>query len=139
MTKKIEAIIREEKLEDVKSALHGIGIVGMNVSEIQGHGRQGRVIRQPEVLQQFLLRPKGFERPLGFDAPSPQDSSSGRFFSKRSVGHLGFTGTSFWMDLERDIIVVLLTNRVHPTRSNQRIKKFRPVIHDAVMQVLGVA
>ena len=53
-----------------------------------------------------------------------------------SVGHLGFTGTSFWMDLDRCVIVVLLTNRIHPTRDNQTIKAFRPELHDAVMKDL---
>jgi CubicO group peptidase (beta-lactamase class C family) len=73
---------------------------------------------------------------MGFDAPTPGASSSGRFFPFRSVGHLGFTGTSFWMDLERQIIVVLLTNRVHPSRRNERIRAFRPLLHDAVMAAL---
>lgn len=69
----------------------------------------------------------------GFDTPSKVNSSSGRFFSSHSVGHLGFTGTSFWIDLERGVAVVLLTNRVHPTRLNEKIRQFRPWFHDAVM------
>ncbi len=73
---------------------------------------------------------------LGFDTPTPGRSSSGRFFSGVSVGHLGFTGTSFWIDPERDVIVVLLTNRVHPTRENIRIRQFRPWFHDRVMEML---
>jgi CubicO group peptidase (beta-lactamase class C family) len=52
------------------------------------------------------------------------------------VGHLGFTGTSFWVDLEGGVQVVLLTNRVHPTRENIRIREFRPRVHDAVMESL---
>jgi CubicO group peptidase (beta-lactamase class C family) len=75
---------------------------------------------------------------LGWDTPSKAGSSSGRHFSRLSVGHLGFTGTSVWMDLERDVIVVLLTNRVHPTRKNEGIKAFRPKLHDAVMEQLGM-
>ena len=63
-------------------------------------------------------------------------SSSGRHFSRNSVGHLGFAGTSFWMDLEREIIVILFTNRIHPTRANEGIKAFRPRLHDAVMESL---
>ena len=74
---------------------------------------------------------------LGFDTPASADSSAGRFFSSRTVGHLGFTGTSFWLDLEREMTVILLTNRVHPSRDNDRIKKFRPVLHDAVMEEFG--
>ncbi len=71
---------------------------------------------------------------LGFDTPCSRGSSSGKFFSPRSVGHLGFTGTSFWLDLEKDILIVLLTNRVHPSRSNDRMKSFRPLLHDLVMK-----
>ncbi|RPH84366.1 MAG: serine hydrolase, partial [Desulfobacteraceae bacterium] len=47
----------------------------------------------------------------------------------------GFTGTSFWFDLERDLLVILLTNRVHPTRTNEKIKRFRPLIHDLIFSV----
>ena len=74
---------------------------------------------------------------LGFDTPTRPDSSSGRYFSDRSVGHLGFTGTSFWMDLEKRMVVILLTNRIHPTRRNERIKDFRPLLHDTVMEAIG--
>lgn len=73
---------------------------------------------------------------LGFDTPSAVGSSSGHLFSTGSVGHLGYTGTSFWMDRERRIIVVLLTNRVHPSRYNQRLKTLRPKLHDEVMTAL---
>ncbi len=76
----------------------------------------------------------GEGRALGFDMPSSSGSSSGRFFSSQTVGHLGFTGTSFWFDLERDFLVILLTNRVHPTRENERIKSFRPTLHDRIRQ-----
>jgi len=70
----------------------------------------------------------------GFDTPSKDNSSSGQLFSSRSVGHLGFTGTSFWIDLERGVAVVLLTNRVHPSRANEKIRRFRPLFHNTVMQ-----
>ena len=73
-------------------------------------------------------------RALGFDVPAGENSSTGRFFSRNSVGHLGFTGTSFWLDLEKDLIVILLTNRVHPTRANEKIRVFRPLIHDRIIQ-----
>lgn len=91
---------------------------------------------QPNKVRLFFQRLSGSDKALGFDMPSESGSSSGRFFSRHSVGHLGFTGTSFWMDLERSIVVILLTNRVHPTRGNGAIKRFRPKLHDAVMQVL---
>lgn len=76
----------------------------------------------------------GGKRLLGFDIPSEGISSSGRFFSEQSAGHLGFTGTSFWIDLKQRIIVVLLTNRVHPTRENVKIKTFRPYFHDMILE-----
>jgi CubicO group peptidase (beta-lactamase class C family) len=72
-------------------------------------------------------------RVLGFDTPSATGSSGGRFLSRSSVGHLGFTGTSFWIDPEKELVVVLLSNRVHPNRDNEKIKKFRPFFHDTVI------
>jgi len=74
---------------------------------------------------------------LGWDTPSERESSSGEYFSDTSVGHLGFTGTSIWIDLERDLTVILLTNRIHPTRNNDRIRNFRPKLHNKIMEVLG--
>ncbi|HSR36609.1 MAG TPA: serine hydrolase, partial [Desulfurivibrionaceae bacterium] len=95
----------------------------------------------PTALQKALIRQPVPDSTwaLGFDTPSASGSTSGRFFSARSVGHLGFTGTSFWVDPEQHVMVVLLTNRVHPSRDNNRIKAFRPALHDAVMQALGLA
>jgi len=88
------------------------------------------------LLHRFFKRLPRTDKALGFDTPSVTDASCGRGFSQNSVGHLGFTGTSFWMDLERSVIVILLTNRVHPSRENEGIKKFRPVLHDAVRETL---
>lgn len=75
---------------------------------------------------------------LGWDTPSDSNSSAGKHFSKTSVGHLGFTGCSMWIDPEREIDVILLTNRIHPSIENENIKAFRPLIHDLVMETLGV-
>ena len=100
------------------------------------YGRGTDPLFPADLLQVFLQRENNSSRPLGFDAPSLQDSSCGKYFSQHSAGHLGFTGTSFWVDLRRDITVILLTNRVHPTRDNEAIKIFRPKIHDAVMEEL---
>ncbi len=89
----------------------------------------------PDVVTRFFTVPDNAQRALGFDVCAPEGASCGRYFNKsHTIGHLGFTGTSFWMDLERNIIVILLTNRVHPSRENQKIKKFRPVIHDEIMR-----
>ena len=56
--------------------------------------------------------------------------------SPSAVGHLGFTGCSVWLDRKQDLAVLLLSNRVHPTRSNEKIKDFRPALHDAVVEAL---
>jgi len=72
---------------------------------------------------------------LGWDVPT-EPSSSGVHFSQASYGHLGSTGTSLWIDPERKAFVIFLTNRVHPTRANEKIKQVRPVLHDAVMKAL---
>lgn len=109
-------------------------LVNVLIDIIKGRKKTGCIKR--EELQNCVTRQsdKG-SWGLGFDTPS-LESSSGRFFSKNSFGHLGFTGTSFWADLEKDISIVLLTNRVHPDRENIKIKKFRPVFHDLIMSLL---
>ncbi len=73
---------------------------------------------------------------LGFDTPSAGYTSAGRYLSRQSIGHLGYTGTSFWIDPAKDTILVLLTNRVHPDRGNKKIRAFRPWFHDRVMAFL---
>ena len=78
----------------------------------------------------------GSTRTLGWDTPSPQRSMAGTRMSRHTVGHLGFTGTSLWMDLERGVNVTLLTNRVHPARDNDKLGEFRPRIHDLVMETV---
>ncbi|MDX9785153.1 MAG: serine hydrolase domain-containing protein [Desulfobacterales bacterium] len=87
------------------------------------------------LIRTFLRRDSHSGRALGFDTPSSENSSSGTRFSKNTVGHLGFTGSSCWMDLQREVIVILLTNRVHPNRDNNLIRAFRPRLHDAVMDL----
>jgi serine-type D-Ala-D-Ala carboxypeptidase len=84
------------------------------------------------VLAEFVKKYPGQTMVAGFDTPSLSNSSSGRSFSRKSVGHLGFTGTSFWVDPDSGLVVILLTNRVHPCRSNEKIRKFRPAIHDCI-------
>ncbi|MCM2277809.1 MAG: beta-lactamase family protein [Oligoflexia bacterium] len=84
-----------------------------------------------------VCEPAGCERSLGWDTPSGADSSAGRYFPRGSVGHLGFTGTSLWIDPGAGLAVTLLTNRVHPSRENQRIRAFRPRFHDAIREDLG--
>lgn len=88
-----------------------------------------------EVVDLFTTRaemPPNSSRALGWDTPS-QPSSSGRFFSRHSAGHLGYAGTSLWIDFERKLAVVLLTNRTWPRRQSQAIRVVRPAFHDAVI------
>jgi beta-N-acetylhexosaminidase len=77
-------------------------------------------------------------RTLGWVVPT-EGSSSGHYFSSHSYGHTGFTGTTVWIDPDRQLFVVLLTNRVHPTRENHKIAEVRPAVHDAIMKALGLA
>jgi len=94
----------------------------------------------PALVRTFFTRQHLPERStwaLGWDTPSPAGSTSGTLFSRESVGHTGFTGTSLWIDLKKDLVVILLSNRVHPSRNNQQFAKLRPEIHDRVQQLVG--
>jgi len=73
---------------------------------------------------------------LGFMMPSKKNATCGRFFSRRSVGHLGFTGTSLWFDPKNDLLVTILANRVNPTRENRIFPQMRGHIHDCVVRAL---
>jgi CubicO group peptidase (beta-lactamase class C family) len=98
------------------------------------HGRES--ILERELVRQFTTRQEFRARSswaLGWDTPSAP-SSSGARFSERSFGHLGYTGTSLWIDPSCELEVVLLSNRVHPSRRNEKIKAFRPYIHDLVFR-----
>jgi beta-N-acetylhexosaminidase len=98
-----------------------------------------RLLRRSTIAQ-FTSRETlgGSSRALGWDVPM-QPSSSGQYFSPKSYGHTGFTGTSLWIDPERGLFVILLTNRVNPTRENEKIRQVRPALHDAVLECLGLA
>jgi len=98
----------------------------------------GRPILRPETLAVFARResaPSGTSRALGWDTPS-FPSQSGKYFSTGSFGHLGYTGTSLWIDPQRQLSVTLLTNRTWPDCKNQAIKQVRPRFHDAVVEAL---
>jgi CubicO group peptidase (beta-lactamase class C family) len=92
---------------------------------------------ESHLVQQFWQRSElpGSTRALGFDTPSPRASQAGSRFGPKTVGHLGFTGTSLWIDPDRELIVALLTNRIHPTRQNDAIRQFRPVLHERVAEL----
>ena len=102
------------------------------------YGHQ-RILRRAAVGQFTVPQQlSGGTRTLGWAVPT-EGGSSGHYFSTHSFGHTGFTGTSIWIDPDRQLFVVLLTNRVHPTRENIKIQQVRPALHDAVMQALGFA
>jgi CubicO group peptidase (beta-lactamase class C family) len=103
-----------------------------------GEGVNGVRLAKPATIARWTSR-QGREssRTLGWDSPEG-GSSAGQFFSPWSFGHTGFTGTSIWIDPEKDLFVVVLTNRVNPTRSNTRHVQLRRDVADAVQQaVLG--
>jgi len=102
------------------------------------YGHQ-RILRRA-VIAQFTTPQQlsAGTRTLGWAVPT-EGGSSGHYFSAHSFGHTGFTGTSIWIDPDRQLFVVLLTNRVNPTRENTKIQQVRPALHDAVMQTLGFA
>jgi len=101
--------------------------------------RGGAPILKPETVQLFTQRaesPADSSRALGWDTPSRRASSSGTHFSPASFGHLGFTGTSLWIDPVRRLSVTLLTNRTWPNRESQAIRQVRPSVHDAIVEAL---
>ncbi len=109
-------------------------------SLIEAAGRgQGNLLPQELVQEMWTVDGAvgGSTRTLGWDTPAQKNSSAGSRMSPSTVGHLGFTGTSLWLDLEKRIHIVLLTNRVHPSRENNRIREGRPRIHDLVMEAVG--
>jgi serine-type D-Ala-D-Ala carboxypeptidase len=99
----------------------------------------GGPILRPETVALFTTRessPEGTSRALGWDTPA-SPSQSGRYFGPRSYGHLGYTGTSLWIDSDRQLSITLLTNRTWPDCSNQAIKQVRPKFHDAIIEALS--
>jgi serine-type D-Ala-D-Ala carboxypeptidase len=105
----------------------------------EGRTRTGRQLFHPETVRLFAARqtePSGTSRALGWDTPT-EPSSSGRHLSQNSIGHLGYAGTSLWIDPERKLAVVLLTNRTWPDRASKAIQRVRPAFHDAVADGIG--
>lgn len=139
-------ILCGEVHDDNAYAMGGVaGHAGLFSSARDVHSILGRLRRCHEgldpflpadVVREFFTRDdtvEGSTYALGWDTPAAANSSSGGCFSPHSVGHLGFTGVSLWWDLEKDCCIILLTNRIHPSRANDRIREFRPYIHDLIM------
>jgi CubicO group peptidase (beta-lactamase class C family) len=103
---------------------------------LNGGSYGGRVYLRPETVRRFTTKfDAASTRALGWDTKSVTGySSAGQFFSEASFGHTGFTGTSLWCDPVRKVFVILLTNRVYPTRAMEKIRAVRPAVHDAVMR-----
>jgi len=100
---------------------------------------RGSLVTQ-DTIKKFWTRDNtvsGSTWALGWDTPSAENSSAGKLFSKSAVGHLGYTGCSIWIDPEKEIDIVLLSNRIHPNDQNLTIREFRPIIHDLVVEALG--
>lgn len=103
------------------------------------NGRPGSGLFSQELTRTFFQKysKDAGTWALGFDTPSRPGSSSGELFSDQSVGHLGYTGTSFWMDLDARVIVILLTNRLYYGTANEKMKAFRPQFHNRVMSAMA--
>jgi CubicO group peptidase (beta-lactamase class C family) len=136
-------IIQGEVHDENASALGGVaGHAGLfaNAEDLaifaEAMLNGGAPILRPATIQLFTQRestPPGTSRALGWDTPSAP-SQSGKYFSPRSYGHLGYTGTSLWIDPERQLSVTLLTNRTWPDRASQAIKEVRPSFHNAIVE-----
>ncbi len=111
------------------------GVAHFGTALLDSKAGRSDFLAQPTLEHALAERPGGSYR-LGFDVKSGDAPAAGRRASSSTFGHLGFTGTSFWCDPERDVVVVLLTNRVHPSRANEKIRAFRPAFHDGVLAAL---
>ncbi len=109
------------------------------VSMLMNEGKFGnRTYIHTDTLNKFLKRNDSL-RALGWDIRSPGGhSSAGDYYSNASFGHLGYTGTSIWIDPEKGLGVIFLCNRVYPTSSNIKIRSFRPLIHNTIGCCLGL-
>lgn len=114
------------------------GAVGDFAASVLRSFRETTWLAAPDVMRLFATRRSvpGSSRALGWDTMLPT-SSCGTRLSRTAIGHTGFTGTSLWIDWERNLYAVLLTNRVHPTRENRRFLPYRAKFHDAVMEDLS--
>ena len=139
-------VLRGEVHDENAAALGGVAAHAGLFGTARAVGAFARLVLQtfrsttplgaPEWMRAFASASRpGASRALGWDTMRPT-SSCGTRMTATAIGHTGFTGTSLWIDHERDVYVVLLTNRVHPTRENQALPALRPAFHDAVMEGL---
>jgi CubicO group peptidase (beta-lactamase class C family) len=146
-------VIQGEVQDENAAVLHGVaGHAGLfsNVPDLlkfagailgaeqePGTSEAGTSLFNRATVEIFAERqpPEGSSRALGWDTPS-ENSTSGRHFSTHSIGHLGFSGCSLWIDLEAHIVVNLLTHRTWPDRSNRTIREVWPAFHNAIREAL---
>jgi CubicO group peptidase (beta-lactamase class C family) len=104
-------------------------------TEARAHGRTGTQLVDSATVAMFtrVQNPSFSSRALGWDTPSP-GSSGGTKLSPHAFGHTGFTGTSIWIDPDQNLFVILLTNRVHPSRANELIREVRPRVADLAVE-----
>ncbi len=115
----------------------GMGLFGRAILDAaNGRVKTGTPLLSEATLKSALAPRDGGTHRLGWDGKSPTDSSAGRRMSASTFGHLGFTGTSIWCDPVADVVIVLLSNRVCPSRANEKIKGFRPAFQDAIMAAI---
>ena len=140
----IDKVVSDENAYAVGGIDGHAGLFGTAkaVGELMGEliavyrGEPNKGLFQPQWVVKFMSKDEISDRAFGFDMPTAGASSSGGYFSEKTVGHLGYTGTSFWSDLDTGVSIILLTNRVHPSVGNEMIRTFRPLVHDAVMACL---
>ena len=141
-------LIKGEVHDETASLLGGVsGHAGLfsNVEDIEkfllmilnkGVYKNKRIINS-ETVELFTKRQsQESSRALGWDIKSETGSSAGNLFGKNSFGHTGFTGTSIWVDPDRNLFVVFLTNRVYPSREKNKLLSIRPKLHDAVIRAI---
>ena len=139
----VQGVVHDENAEALDRVAAHAGLfgsaaaVGAFASAILQSFHEPTWLATPEVMRTFAARRSvpGSSRALGWDTMRPT-SSCGTQLSPTAIGHTGFTGTSLWIDWERDLYVVLLTNRLHPTRENEAFLPYRARFHDAVMDDL---
>jgi CubicO group peptidase (beta-lactamase class C family) len=138
--RRIQGEVQDEHAYLLKGAAGHAGLFS-NVSDLLRFSRTildpASPLFQPQTIEYFAQRqpPTGSSRALGWDTPSAE-SSSGKHFSARSIGHLGYSGCSLWIDRDARLAIVLLTNRTWPHRESQQIRTIRPALHDAIRKAL---
>jgi len=141
-------LIRGEVHDETASLLNGVAghaglfstaedIKKLLVHLVKSDSADQQLFFKKETVKLFTSRYSNEStRALGWDTKSEENSSAGKLFDITSFGHTGFTGTSIWIDPTRDLIVIFLTNRVYPTRKNNKLSKLRPLLHDAVIKAI---